>query len=130
MWLSQWQCVSYNGIVSTLRDITCGVPLLFIIYTNYVPTAFLHSWSTLFTDDTAIVYSFLNVDNEISYSRCNWHYDTNWISCQSISLTAVSLVLGSKCMWVFLACMLIYLSSTTMRNTAMLDFNFKSIGIL
>ena len=55
------QYVSYNGVKSELYDISYGVPqgsvlgpLLFIIYSNDIPNAIMHSKTVLFADDTTV----------------------------------------------------------------------------
>ena len=57
------QYVEYNDTISELRPITCEVPqgsvlgpLLFIIYTNYLPNSMKHSKCILFADDTTVYH--------------------------------------------------------------------------
>ena len=71
--------MSYNGVKSELYDISYGVPqgsvlgpLLFIIYSNDIPNAIMHSKTVLLADDTTV---YLVGHNRIEYTRfrCSSH---------------------------------------------------------
>ena len=87
------QYVSYKGIDSTLSDITCGVPqgsvlgpLLFIIYTNDLPNALIHSRSILFADDTTIFYSSPNIHIVFENIKQDLANLTEWFRANKLSL--------------------------------------------
>jgi hypothetical protein len=87
------QYVSYKGVDSKLMDITCGVPqgsvlgpLLFIIYTNDLPNALLHSRSILFADDTTVFYSSPNIHVVFENIRHDLANLTEWFRANKLSL--------------------------------------------
>ena len=63
-YLERKQFVKYKDCCSDIKDLTCGVPqgsvlgpLLFILYTNDLPSCLSNSKSLLFADDTTIYLS-------------------------------------------------------------------------
>ena len=90
------QFVSYRNVKSTYHDVTCGVPqgsmlgpLLFIIYTNDLPNALLHSKCILFADDTTVYHT----SNDIKTLRENIEYDmtslSDWFRANKLSLNVL-----------------------------------------
>ena len=87
------QFVSYSGSKSSFRNILFGVPqgsvlgpLLFLIYINDLCNAMKYSKTSLFADDTSIVYSDLslkNVENNINEDLNNLYI---WLCANKISL--------------------------------------------
>ena len=87
------QFVSLSGYNSNFLEIMHGVPqgsvldpLLFLLYTNDLPNSTKYSDSTLFADDTVILYSSNNLD-EIEHCV---NYDLNelfqWLNSNKIAL--------------------------------------------
>ena len=84
-WLTSYlsnrrQCVTYNGVVSAMKGISCGVPqgsilgpLLFLIYINDLCSMCKYTTPILFADDTNLFCSGpdiktmeSNINNELS----------------------------------------------------------------
>jgi len=87
------QYVSYCGTNSGLHDVTCGVPqgsvlgpLLFIIYTNDLPTAITKSKCILFADDTTIFASSNKFDNLHINMKNDMKSLSDWFSANKLSL--------------------------------------------
>ena len=67
------QCVSYNNVISDVKDISCGVPqgsilgpLLFIIYINDIQNCSNLFKYIMFADDTNLFVSNKNLDNLVA----------------------------------------------------------------
>ena len=87
------QYVQYNSQSSEVRQITCGVPqgsvlgpLLFIIYTNDLPTCLSHSTAILFADDTTLYTSSHDINDLFSKANEDLNYLTDWFRANRLSL--------------------------------------------
>ena len=87
------QYVSYSGASSNARKISTGVPqgsvlgpLLFLIYINDLCNAIEHSLTSLFADDTSLVYSdksLITIEEKINADLQNLFV---WLCANKISL--------------------------------------------
>jgi hypothetical protein len=87
------QYVSYSGKKSLLREVLCGVPqgsvlgpLLFILYINDLPNAILFSETTLFADDTGLLYSNSSLKNIEKCVNIDLKRLFKWLCANKISL--------------------------------------------
>ena len=87
------QYVSYKETDSSIMEMTCGVPqgsvlgpLLFIIYTNDLPNALIHSKSILFADDTTIYYSSKNISHIFDKINNDLNSLEDWFKANKLSL--------------------------------------------
>jgi len=87
------QFVSYCGVQSDNRNVTCGVPqgsvlgpLLFIIYTNDLPNALIHSRCILFADDTTVYYSNKDENSMIKNIEIDLISLSQWFYANKLSL--------------------------------------------
>ena len=87
------QYVSYKDTDSIIMEMTCGVPqgsvlgpLLFIIYTNDLPNALIHSNCILFADDTTVYYSSKHIPD--IFDKINKDLDSleDWFKANKLSL--------------------------------------------
>ena len=90
------QYVSYNSCDLELKDVVCGVPqgsilgpLLFILYVNDITNTSDVLEFILFTDDTTILYSHPNIENQI-INRMNEEMKevSNWFKANKLSVNA------------------------------------------
>ena len=84
------QYVSYNLCDSELKDIICGVPqgailgpLLFILYVNDITNTSDVLEFILFADDTTILYSHPNIENQINRINEELKEVSNWFKVVS-----------------------------------------------
>ena len=89
------QFVSYNSCNSELKDIVCGVPqgsilgpLLFILYVNDITNTSDVLEFILFADDTTILYSHPNIENQINRINEELKEVTNWFKANKLSVNA------------------------------------------
>ena len=87
------QYVLYNSQRSGIRPIECGVPqgsvvgpLLFIIYTNDLPSCLNHSKAILFADDTTLYTSSDNPINNFALMNEDLDCLTDWFRANKLSL--------------------------------------------
>ena len=87
------QYVSYSKSKSSIRRISVGVPqgsvlgpLLFLIYINDLCNAVQYSETSLFADDTSIVYSDFNLQNIENRINADLENLFNWLCANKISL--------------------------------------------
>ena len=89
------QYTHYNGIDSEIQNVKCGVPqgsvlgpLLFIIYTNDLPSCLDLTKTILFADDTTIYLS--SNDHDLMHKIMNDELDrlTDWFQANKLSLNA------------------------------------------
>ena len=87
------QYVSYRGAQSSLQNITCGVPqgsvlgpLLFIIYTNYLPNSLSYSKCILFADDTTLYHTHSNEKTLQQNIEDDLQVLTEWFYSNKLSL--------------------------------------------
>ena len=87
------QYVKYNNPKSSIKTLPCGVPqgsvlgpLLFIIYTNYLPNCLIVTKAILFADDTTIFLSSQN--KQFLYESVNkdLHSLSEWFQTNKLSL--------------------------------------------
>ena len=89
------QYVSYNSCNSELKDIVCGVPqgsilgpLLFILYVNDITNTSDVLEFILFADDTTILYSHPNIENQINRINEELKEVSNWFKANKLSVNA------------------------------------------
>ena len=89
------QYVSYNSCDSELKDIVCGVPqgsilgpLLFILYVNDITNTSDMLEFILFADDTTILYSHPNIENQINRINEELKEVSNWFKANKLSVNA------------------------------------------
>ena len=89
------QYVSYNSCDSELKDIVCGVPqgsilgpLLFILYVNDITNTSDVLEFILFADDTTILYSHPNIENQINRINEELKEVSNWFKANKLSVNA------------------------------------------
>ena len=87
------QYVSYSGAASNKRRILTGVPqgsvlgpLLFLIYINDLCNAVCYSKTSLFADDTSIVYSDVSLKNIETFINLDLNNLYVWLCANKISL--------------------------------------------
>ena len=87
--------VSYNSGESEQKDIVCGVPqgsilgpLLFILYVNDITNTSNVLEFILFADDTTILYSHPNIDNQINCKNEELKEVSNWFKANKLSVNA------------------------------------------
>ena len=89
------QYVSYNSCDSELKDIVCVVPhgsilspLLFILYVNDITNTSDVLEFILFADDTTILYSHPNIENQINRINEELKEVSNWFKANKLSVNA------------------------------------------
>ena len=89
------QYVSYNSCDSELKDIVCGVPqgsilgpLLFIFYVNDITNTSDVFEFILSADDTTILYSHPNIENQINKINEELKEVSNWFKANKLSVNA------------------------------------------
>jgi hypothetical protein len=87
------QYVSYNGGVSSMRDIEYGVsqgsilgPLLFLLYVNDIDTVCQYLHFLLFADDTNILYTNSDVDVLFRVANSELLKLSDWFKANKLSL--------------------------------------------
>ena len=87
--------MSYNGVKSELYDISYGVPqgsvlgpLLFIIYSNDIPNAIMHSKTVLFADDTTVYLVGHNISELQRKMNQDLHELNDWFRANQLSANA------------------------------------------
>ena len=85
--------VDYKGITSKQHNINYGVPqgsvlgpLLFILYTNDLPSTLTVSKSILFADDTTIYYSHSNLNTLCTNLNKDLQILNDWFKTNKLSL--------------------------------------------
>ena len=100
------QMCSVNGVLSSSKTVTCGVPqgsilgpLLFLIYINDLPGSLEFSSARMFADDTTLTASgesVLDAEVAINHDLANIK---QWLSANKLSLNLVKteyLLIGSR----------------------------------
>jgi hypothetical protein len=89
------QFVSYNSHESNMKNIICGVPqgsilgpLLFIIYVNDIINTSNVLEFILFADDTTILYSHNDIENQIGLINTELNEVSNWFKANKLSVNA------------------------------------------
>ena len=89
------QYVSYNSAISSLTNVSCGVPqgsilgpLLFIIYMNDICQTSKLLSTILFADDTTVFYSHQNLSVLCSTLNRELKEVSNWFKANKLSLNA------------------------------------------
>ena len=92
---SRKQFVSYNCHESDMKNIICGVPqgsilgpLLFIIYVNDIINTSDVLEFILFADDTTILFSHKDIENQISLINTELNEVSNWFKANKLSVNA------------------------------------------
>ena len=88
------QYATYNGVASSTKNITCGVPqgsilggpLLFLIYINDRYNVFQESVPILFADDTNLFYSASTLENLESRINNELSNISIWLKVNKLSL--------------------------------------------
>ena len=89
----QFTCI--NGIASSVRNVTCGVPqgsllgpLLFLLYTNDLPDKVRYCKLSLYADDTCLYFS--NKDPNIIYDKINYDLKviSSWLNANKLVINA------------------------------------------
>ena len=90
---NQYVTVTYNGVASRTKPVTCGVPqgsilgpMLFLIYINDLYNVCQESVPILFADDTNLFYSASSLDTlvrRINDELCNI---STWLKINKLSL--------------------------------------------
>ena len=85
--------IQYRNEVSTTENISCGVPqgsvlghLLFIIYTNDLPSCLINTKCVLFADDTTVYASSPNITHLYKLVNDDLHILTDWFLANKLSL--------------------------------------------
>ena len=86
------QCTIANNIVSSYKDITCGVPqgsvlgpLLFLLYINDISSVVKDSKISMYADDTVVYISHSNLDLAIPLIQSDLNRVYTW--CNNNKLT-------------------------------------------
>ena len=83
------QFVHFNGIDSSIEDVTYGAPqgpVLFIIYTNDLPNTMRSSGCILFADDTTLYQSSKDINLIINNLSKELETLTHWFKANKLSL--------------------------------------------
>lgn len=87
------QYVSYQNCISIKQELTCGVPqgsvlgpLLFIIYTNDLPSCLEKAKTILFADDTTIYISNKNLNYLYESVNVDLKHLNDWFRANKLSL--------------------------------------------
>ena len=87
------QCVSYNGVKSSMKPIKCGVPqgsilgpLLFLIYINDLINVCKKSSPYLFADDTNLFVNGNNLEDMVNSLNHELHDISLWLKVNKLSL--------------------------------------------
>ena len=103
-WISNYltdrkQCAIANNTVSSLQNITCGVPqgsvlgpLLFLIYINDISHIITNSKISMYADDTVVYISHSDLDIAIALLQADLYRVYTW--CNSNKLRDRSLITG------------------------------------
>ena len=89
------QFVYYNDHTSDMKNIVCGVPqgsilgpLLFILYVNDITNTSSILEFILFADDTTILYSSKDINNNINIVNKELNEVSNWFKSNKLSVNA------------------------------------------
>ena len=87
------QFVTYNGVASSTKVITCGVPqgsilgpLLFLLYINDLYNICSTSIPILYADDTNLFYKGKDIDTLVSYINMELKNISTWLKVNRLSL--------------------------------------------
>ena len=87
------QFVTYNGVASSTKVITCGVPqgsilgpLLFLLYINDLYNIWSTSIPILYADDTNLFYKGKDIDTLVSYINMELKNISTWLKVNRLSL--------------------------------------------
>ena len=87
------QYVSYNGVSSSTKLITCGVPqgyilgiLLFLVYINDLYNVCCESVPVLFADDTNLFYKGTDFDELVKSINAELENISSWLKIDKLSL--------------------------------------------
>ena len=91
------QCSSVNGIMSSPREITCGIPqrsilgpLLFIIYMNDLPLSVKEANITMYADDTSLSKAIRGIQDLKEQLIPAFVQVCKWLQCTSkLNLNAI-----------------------------------------
>ena len=95
----QQQCTSVNGIMSSPREITCGIqwgsilgPLLFIIYMNDLPLSVKEVNITMYADDTSLSKAIRGIQELKMHLTPAFVQVCKWFQYNKLSLNAVTVI--------------------------------------
>ena len=100
--INRKQYVLFSGGKSNVHRMPTGVPqgsvlgpLLFIVYTNDIPSVLTHTKAILYADDTTLYASSLNVRDLFEHVTQDLHNLTDWFRANKLSLNTSM----TKYMW-------------------------------